>query len=53
MIEHHVPLVVGLCDYVYVLNFGRLLAKGEPKEIQRHPDVVQAYLGEEAADAAS
>jgi branched-chain amino acid transport system ATP-binding protein len=52
MIEHHVPLVIGLCDYVYVLNFGRLLAKGEPKEIQRHPDVVQAYLGDEA-DAAS
>ncbi|MGH2711616.1 MAG: hypothetical protein ACRDH9_10490, partial [Actinomycetota bacterium] len=48
MIEHHVPLVVGLCDYVYVLNFGKLLAKGEPKEIQKHPDVVAAYLGGEA-----
>ena len=48
MIEHHVPLVVGLCDYVYVLNFGQLLAKGEPKEIQQHPDVVEAYLGGEA-----
>ncbi len=45
MIEHHVPLVVGLCDYVYVLNFGKLLAKGEPKEIQQHPEVVAAYLG--------
>lgn len=53
MIEHHVPLVVGLCDYVYVLNFGRLLAKGEPAEIQRHPEVITAYLGEEAASAAS
>jgi branched-chain amino acid transport system ATP-binding protein len=52
MIEHHVPLVVGLCDYVYVLNFGKLLAKGEPKEIQKHPEVVAAYLGGEA-DAAS
>jgi branched-chain amino acid transport system ATP-binding protein len=48
MIEHHVPLVVGLCDYVYVLNFGKLLAKGEPKEIQQHPEVVAAYLGGEA-----
>lgn len=48
MIEHHVPLVVGLCDYVYVLNFGKLLAKGEPKEIQKHPDVIAAYLGGEA-----
>lgn len=46
MIEHHVPLVVGVCDYVYVLNFGRLLAHGEPAEIQQHPDVLAAYLGE-------
>jgi branched-chain amino acid transport system ATP-binding protein len=52
MIEHHVPLVVGLCDYVYVLNFGRLLAKGEPAEIQEHPEVIAAYLGGEA-DVAS
>jgi branched-chain amino acid transport system ATP-binding protein len=51
MIEHHVPLVVGLCDYVYVLNFGKLLAKGEPKEIQKHPDVIAAYLGGEASAA--
>jgi branched-chain amino acid transport system ATP-binding protein len=48
MIEHHVPLVVGVCDYVYVLNFGKLLAKGEPREIQEHPDVIAAYLGGEA-----
>ncbi|MGH3729715.1 MAG: ABC transporter ATP-binding protein, partial [Micromonosporaceae bacterium] len=46
MIEHHVPLVVGVCDYVYVLNFGRMLATGEPAEIQRHPEVVAAYLGD-------
>ena len=47
MIEHHVPLVVGVCDYVYVLSFGRMLARGEPGEIQRHPEVIAAYLGEE------
>src|SRR5919106_2249128 len=52
MIEHHVPLVVGVCDYVYVLNFGQVLTRGEPAEVQRHPEVVAAYLGEEA-DAAS
>jgi branched-chain amino acid transport system ATP-binding protein len=51
MIEHHVPLVAAVCDYVYVLNFGRLLAEGKPKDIQKHPEVVAAYLGEE--DAAS
>jgi branched-chain amino acid transport system ATP-binding protein len=52
MIEHHVPLVVDVCDYVYVLNFGRLLARGKPAEIQRHPEVVAAYLGGEARGAA-
>jgi branched-chain amino acid transport system ATP-binding protein len=52
MIEHHVPLVVDVCDFVYVLNFGRLLARGEPAEIQRHPEVMAAYLGGEARGAA-
>ena len=53
MIEHHVPLVVGVCDYVYVLSFGRMLAKGEPGEIQRHTEVITAYLGEEDGVVAS
>lgn len=57
MIEHHVPLVVGVCDYVYVLNFGKVLTQGVPAEVQTHPEVVAAYLGGEAdkvvvADAA-
>jgi branched-chain amino acid transport system ATP-binding protein len=47
MIEHHVPLVVRVCDYIYVLNFGRLLAQGLPEEIQNHPEVITAYFGEE------
>jgi branched-chain amino acid transport system ATP-binding protein len=49
MIEHHVPLVVSVCDYVYVLNFGTLLAEGKPAEIQKHPEVIAAYLGSEVA----
>jgi branched-chain amino acid transport system ATP-binding protein len=49
MIEHHVPLVVRVCDYVYCLNFGELLAEGRPEEVQRHPEVVSAYLGEDPA----
>ncbi len=51
VIEHHVPLVTSICDYVYVLNFGKILAEGEPAAIQSHPEVITAYLGEEAAEA--
>jgi ABC-type methionine transport system ATPase subunit len=51
LIEHHVPLVLSVCDHIYVLNFGRLLAEGEPSVIQTHPEVVAAYLGGEAPDA--
>jgi branched-chain amino acid transport system ATP-binding protein len=51
LIEHHVPLVLRVCDYVYVLNFGRLLAEGKPEVIQTHPEVVAAYLGGEAPEA--
>jgi branched-chain amino acid transport system ATP-binding protein len=45
LIEHHVPLVTSVCDYVYVLNFGRLLAEGDPEHVRNHPEVVAAYLG--------
>ena len=50
MIEHHVPLVVDVCDYVYVLNFGKVLTEGRPKEVQSHPEVIAAYLGGDAED---
>ena len=52
MIEHHVPLVVRVCDYVYCLNFGQLLTEGEPEEVRSHPEVITAYLGEEADEVA-
>ncbi len=48
MIEHHVPLVVGVCDFVYVLNFGKILTEGKPAEVQNHPEVIAAYLGGDA-----
>ena len=47
MIEHHVPLVVRVCDYVYCLDFGELLVEGLPDDVRRHPQVVAAYLGED------
>jgi branched-chain amino acid transport system ATP-binding protein len=51
MIEHHVPLVVRICDYVYCLNFGQLLTEGLPLDVRNHPEVVAAYLGEEDPEA--
>lgn len=46
LIEHDMKLVSGICEYLYVLNFGRLLAEGTPTEVLQNPEVVTAYLGE-------
>lgn len=46
LIEHDMKLVSGICEYLYVLNFGRLLAEGAPSEVLSNPEVVTAYLGE-------
>ena len=47
IIEHDMKLVMNVVDYLYVLNYGKLLAEGTPVEIQNNPDVIAAYLGEE------
>lgn len=46
LIEHHIDVVLNLCDRIYVLNLGKLLTEGTPSEIQSNPDVIRAYLGE-------
>lgn len=46
MIEHHIDIVMKLCSRIYVLNLGKVLAEGTPKQIQTDPQVIKAYLGE-------
>jgi branched-chain amino acid transport system ATP-binding protein len=48
VVEHHMSLVMSVSDKVVALNFGRKIAEGTPAEVQRHPEVVQAYLGNSA-----
>ena len=45
LVEHHMDLVMNICDMIYVLDFGKLIAKGVPEEIQNNEHVIDAYLG--------
>ena len=51
LIEHDMKVVMGVCSYIWVMEYGALIAEGTPEAIRSNPEVIRAYLGDEVKHA--
>jgi len=51
LIDHRMDVIMRLCQWIYVQDFGKSIAQGTPEQIQKDPIVIKAYLGEEVSCA--